>query len=230
MQLDMDNVGRMQGNKYYLKGKLYEARDDVSCDDCERMVHVFHEKGLYICYESGEIKYVQDPFHLRHNTITGNMSAESIYPPPSTEDIGKWEQLTGESLTQYERRIFSVNTDKIHSSPKDKDKDKGKDKDKDQEGKPDQNHFEVVWRKYPNQDGKKAALKHYIASVKTDEDRRAIEKALDNYLRSDRVKHGYIKNGSTWFNNWRDWIDYVEPKKDFKTGSRAKKLREIMRG
>jgi hypothetical protein len=69
--------------------------------------------------------------------------------------------------------------------------------------------FEDIFIKYPNKDGKKDALRHFTASVKTDQDWQDINKALENYLNSDRVKKGFIKNASTWFNNWEDWIDYV---------------------
>jgi len=67
--------------------------------------------------------------------------------------------------------------------------------------------FEELWKSYPNKDGKKAALRHFKASVITDDDVSDIRQALDNYLSCDKVKKGFIKNGSTWFNNWRDWID-----------------------
>lgn len=70
--------------------------------------------------------------------------------------------------------------------------------------------FESIWTAYPNKDGKKAALNHFNASVKNKTDWDNINTALKNYLDSDRVKKGYIKNGSTWFNNWKDWIE-VEP-------------------
>ena len=66
--------------------------------------------------------------------------------------------------------------------------------------------FEFLWNLYPNKDGKKAALKHFHASVKSPQDSADIQAALANYLESEKVKNGYIKNGSTWFNNWRDWI------------------------
>jgi len=72
--------------------------------------------------------------------------------------------------------------------------------------------FEELWSKYPNKDGKKAALKHFESSVKTEKDERDIRIALDNYLNSERVLKGFIKNGSTWFNNWQDWIDVDKPK------------------
>ena len=67
--------------------------------------------------------------------------------------------------------------------------------------------FESIWKNYPNKDGKKEALKHFKASVKTPADLENIKVALTNYLASKPVKSGYIKNGSTWFNNWQDWIE-----------------------
>jgi len=73
--------------------------------------------------------------------------------------------------------------------------------------------FLELWNKYPNKDGKTQAYKHFNTSVKTKEDWLAINTALTNYLKSERVNNGYVKNGSTWFNGWRDWIDYVEPNK-----------------
>jgi hypothetical protein len=66
--------------------------------------------------------------------------------------------------------------------------------------------FNKIWNQYPSRVGKKQAIKHFKASVKTEEDYTDIQTALDNYLQCDRVQRGYVQNGSTWFNNWRDWI------------------------
>lgn len=66
--------------------------------------------------------------------------------------------------------------------------------------------FDLVWASYPKRIGKKAAERFYRASVKTPEDAELLGLAMRNYLRSERVKAGYVQNGSTWFNNWRDWI------------------------
>ncbi len=93
---------------------------------------------------------------------------------------------------------------------KDKDKDKDKDTDKDKD-KGVIGDFEEIWAKYPNKDGKKAAKSHFDSSIKTKQDWQDINKALTNYLKSEKVLKGYIKNGSTWFNNWKDWVDYNAP-------------------
>lgn len=71
--------------------------------------------------------------------------------------------------------------------------------------------FESLWTKYPNKDGKKQAQRHFKNTVKNQEDYINISKAIENYLGSERVKKGFIKNGSTWFNNWQDWLNYIEP-------------------
>ncbi len=67
--------------------------------------------------------------------------------------------------------------------------------------------FEPVWKLYPNRQGKKEALRHFRATVKTADDLKRIHVALTNYLKSERVSKGFIQNGSTWFNDWECWIE-----------------------
>jgi len=96
---------------------------------------------------------------------------------------------------------------------KDKDKDKDKNKDKVKDSKDVICKFERIWKEYPRPIGKKVALRHFVASVKTDQDLIDINKALNNYKNSEEFKKGMIQYGSTWFNNWRDWIDIKEVNK-----------------
>jgi len=112
------------------------------------------------------------------------------------------EHCIPNEIQMYTRRnsdVYQMNTinnieqelynNKYIYSPKEKEKD-----------------FENIWKEYPSKVGKKQALKHFINSIETKEDLKLIYQALDNYKRSKRVKNGFIQNGSTWFNNWRDWI------------------------
>jgi hypothetical protein len=86
--------------------------------------------------------------------------------------------------------------------------------------------FEQLWNQYPNKDGMKMAKRHFEASVLTDQDWQEINTALENYLQSDNVLRGFIKNGSTWFNNWRDWI--VPPvEKQRLTGAQVDNLKSL---
>lgn len=72
--------------------------------------------------------------------------------------------------------------------------------------------FDSIWKNIlekpiPEPVGKKDAQRHYLASVLSPADAADCLTALENYRGSDRVKNGYVQNASTWFNNWRDWID-----------------------
>lgn len=74
--------------------------------------------------------------------------------------------------------------------------------------------FEALWAKYPRREGRKEAEKHFKASVVTLEDWLDIQNALDNYiakLRDENTEPKFFKMGSTWFNNWKDYIRYQQP-------------------
>jgi len=82
--------------------------------------------------------------------------------------------------------------------------------------------FEALWKRYPRGIGKKDALRHFKVSVTTEEDVRLINQAMDNYLKhlkTTKTEPKYMQYGSTWFNNWRDWVNYEEPSKPHKEPS-----------
>lgn len=77
--------------------------------------------------------------------------------------------------------------------------------------KPPKAAFEILWAKYPRREGKKSAERHFNASVKTMKDWLDIQNALANYLdqiRINRTEMKFTKQGSTWFNNWQDNVNY----------------------
>ncbi len=99
-----------------------------------------------------------------------------------------------------------------------------------EEGKKQQ-VFDSLWNDYPKKDGRKAALKHFNNSVKNEEDEIRIKKALENYKTSvNGTDPKFVKNGSTWFNNWQDWIDYkpveIKTKPGLMTGLNDKNYHE----
>jgi len=72
--------------------------------------------------------------------------------------------------------------------------------------------FGELWKRYPRKDGKKRSFISFKRSVKTKENLQDIWKALENYIKLVQGKDPkYIKNGSTWFNQWQDFIDYEDP-------------------
>jgi len=72
--------------------------------------------------------------------------------------------------------------------------------------------FTLIWKEYPNRIGKRKALQAFKETVRTEEDLGKIKAALAKY-RAHLRANGWKKpqNGSTWFNNWQEWVDYEEP-------------------
>lgn len=69
--------------------------------------------------------------------------------------------------------------------------------------------FFKVWARYPKAVGRKAAYRHFKASIKTAQDVKSINQALDNYLahlKANGTDLQYTQNGSTWFNDWQSWV------------------------
>ena len=70
--------------------------------------------------------------------------------------------------------------------------------------------FKGIWERYPSRIGRGLALRYFCGSVKSEDAWWKIQMALDHYLVCDRVQRGYVMNGSTWFNNWQDWVEPTE--------------------
>jgi hypothetical protein len=139
-------------------------------------------------------------------------------------------ELKKEGFSDFSSAKRAISS-KGHTSPlegakdKDKDIDKDKDKDKDKDGIDTETCFENIWMFYPKKLGKKNALKHFKTSVKTEKDLEDCMAALKKYTEHIKtIDPKFIQYGSTWFNGWRDWVNYVEPKK-VSANSEASKIR-----
>lgn len=131
----------------------------------------------------------------------------------------------------HQRILFELEKEGVsiplgHPSQGDKDKDMDKDKDREM-------LFELLWSKYPRKDGRKEAFRHFKATVTTEEDSANIQAALGNYLKhlkNNRTEPQFIKMGSTWFNNWQDWVSYKDPREVLGTSpidpEKARKIEE----
>lgn len=70
--------------------------------------------------------------------------------------------------------------------------------------------FDKIYSQYPRKEGRKEAIRHFKATIKTKTDIDAIWKALEAYkayIKANKTEPQYIKMASTWFNNWEDWKD-----------------------
>ena len=188
--------------------------DDLSLEDIER----FTVLGCLIAQKGsgGEIT-------LSENTVTTFLKCKKL-PEKFIKDFHLREaksdngEITASFAHWYKYQMDSTGYERVKKHRKGKNdngtrEDKTRqEKDKTRQELKDLSHFENLWEKYPSKVGKKNALRHHTASVLTEQDMTDIELALSRYVESERVRSGYVMNGSTWFNNWRDWIDYVDPK------------------
>lgn len=69
-----------------------------------------------------------------------------------------------------------------------------------------EHYFEQMWLLYPNRSGKADARRHFKAKVKNDELLERFKTAMANYLKCEKVRNGFVKDGSTFFNQWEDWV------------------------
>ena len=165
-----------------------------------------HQKGrlteqdmLFIC--STYVEQVYKKFEKDENGLYYNKRME--------EEIIKRKKYSDSRRKNVQKRYENKSTYVLHMENENENINKDINKIKNLSKK-----FDEIWDRYPKKDGKKQALRHFQVSVKTEEDWIDINKALDNYMESANFKKGFIKNGSTWFNNWQDWINWEEPNQD----------------
>ncbi len=87
--------------------------------------------------------------------------------------------------------------------------------------------FKSIWKHYPRPIGQQVALSNYhitlkgVANNELANEFTQTQKALENYLNSDRVKNKhYIQDGRRWFAEWRGWVDYKDAQ-DYKPKPRS---------
>jgi len=73
---------------------------------------------------------------------------------------------------------------------------------------------ESLWNFYPKKLGKKDAMRHLKATIKTEDDYKDCLSAITNYKNSSTVGRGFVQYGSTWFNSWKEWVDDPDPGED----------------
>ena len=108
---NVDNLGRMEGEPYQVKGLCFPLEPDMTPERIEKLLAMLHEAGLIIWYKTGRLRYVQLPRFDRHQKLAGNMKSTSDFPAPSSEDIAKWEARMNDVCTTSEPRTNDVSTE-----------------------------------------------------------------------------------------------------------------------
>ena len=86
--------------------------------------------------------------------------------------------------------------------------------------------FEIIWKQYPNKQGKSNALKSYIKARKKGVSKETIHNGLQEYLKYinfEKINQQYIKHGSTWFNQ-ECWNDDYSIKREITTKDLAEHI------
>lgn len=182
-----DDAGRMKAHSSLLKSQIfpYDLRVDI-----EKLKNILSSKIQWYTVNGSQYGVIRN--FLKHQRIDKPSPSKLPIPPPIQEDSTNHPRSLPPNTTKdklIEDKLSKVNTNTAWEE------------------------FESIWCMYPKRIGKKEAERHFKAQIKNQEDLLNIRKSLENYLKSDRVKRGFIQNGSTWFNNWRDWIDYQEGEK-----------------
>jgi len=88
-----------------------------------------------------------------------------------------------------------------------------------------QNEFKTLWNLYPNKKGKQKALSSYLRERKKTSYKTILNGLNDyiKYLKIEKVKPPFIKNGSTWFNQ-KCWEDDYTIKRKLTTKDLAKNI------
>jgi hypothetical protein len=175
----LDCEGKIFGNPEQIKGIVVPYLKNFSIKRIEKCLAELNNIGLILLY-GDDCKYISFNGFSTNQRIDKGKEAVSIIPDPAPEELQSKSGITPGKV--------KISKDKLNDQAYD---------------------FESLWKKYPRKEKMKDALKHFNASVKTEQDWIDINNALDNYCKTENVQKGitkYIQQGGTWFNNWRDYI------------------------
>ncbi|MDE3751855.1 helix-turn-helix domain-containing protein [Pediococcus pentosaceus] len=94
----------------------------------------------------------------------------------------------------------------------------------------DRDHFESLWKLYPNKKGKESAWNSYKQSIKAGANDDEIKQGINNYLAEIKAKQTpkrYIKHGQTWFKQ-KGWQDEYDTTPEAPVGGRKTVQRETL--
>ena len=217
--VNVDDYGHISANSYTLKDICYPKRKKITPKIIRSRLSELVKAKLVRFYTVHEVKYLEIIRHDDFQIYRNDRKKRENCPQPKGFDIPMVNQMetNGIPLDIPEVEVeVEVEAEVKHTQS---------------EPGPvvcvlKTNAFSELWEAYPNKDGRKAAEKAFRASVKTSDDLDDIKQALSNYLGSEKVQRGFIKNGSTWFNNWRDWINYRPITAGMRTLAAAKCLQD----
>lgn len=185
-----DDEGRMRAEGVYLKGKVFPYDDDLTSTKVQELRNQLASIGQITLYTKAGKEYLCHPNWDRWQPIRKDREKPSDCPAP-----------TDDGCQLVDRRF--TNGTPYHTVP---------DLTKPKRTLPEVSlffTFQEIYDLYPNKDSRKDAERHFKASVKTEQDYANIKTAVVNYVRHLQTETWkQPQSAKTWFNNWRDWVNY----------------------
>jgi len=182
---------------------LLKRKIDVDANEISDCINVCLERNIFA-----------NSIHKKHQIITSKAIQKRYFEAgKKKKEIKIISDLLLIDVSAYDN-VVSVGINSIDSSENATNVNvKEKEKVKEKVYTP---NFIKIWDQYPRKEGRKEALRHFHATVKTENDFNRITKAINNYLKYidvQEIEYQFIKMGSTWFNNWEDYENFKIPEK-----------------
>ena len=182
---------------------LLKRKIDVDANEISDCINVCLERNIFA-----------NSIHKKHQIITSKAIQKRYFEAgKKKKEIKIISDLLLIDVSAYDN-VVSVGINSIDSSENATNVNvKEKEKVKEKVYTP---NFIKIWDQYPRKEGRKEALRHFHATVKTENDFIRITKAINNYLKYidvQEIEYQFIKMGSTWFNNWEDYENFKIPEK-----------------
>jgi hypothetical protein len=190
----LNSHGKMNGNPYFIKGEVCPRIEWLDIKTIEKCLIEISKHTNIKWFEFENLQYIQSIKFFNYQKLRDDRKGADTLPDYSGTTPGLVHTTATEQAPEDQPEIAKPDTEKSNLSKKEQEE-----------------RFNKLWQKIPNKIGKSDSLKKYKSTVKTIEDDKKINIALDNYMNSANVKKGYILKGSNWFKDWQDWIDFVEP-------------------
>lgn len=187
--------------------KLYK----VSNTTVQNWLHALEKYG----YITREVVYREGTKQIKNRYIR-------IFEYPTQENLGtypnKFKNPTQENLrgnNKSNNKFNNKNNNKPSKPPK---------------PVADRDHFESLWKLYPNKKGKESAWNSYKQSIKAGANDDEIKQGINSYLAEIKAKQTpkrYIKHGQTWFKQ-KGWQDEYDTTPEVPTGGQKTVQRETL--
>ena len=193
----LDVEGRMYGDVWTLKSIAPHVKE-ITPENIPSIIKEWAKNSLVISYGDDVHKYLQFIGFWKNQSVNKDREAPSEIPTP--------EQLKSNSGVTPDELLAKLSKDNIiqeQSLPIE------------EALKKQLADFEECWQAYPKKLGRKQAEKHWKAYIKSGHTKEQVLKAIENYksyIKDHNVADQYVKHGSTFFNNFEDYLTY-EPQK-----------------